>query len=128
MSDEVAGPMYRTTADAEYKYFLNDPEYRGLIFFKCIKERHKISRKCIKDYLCDESWDERVNNITIGTVTHLITEFNVTDRPVDTFLEDNFDEDGVEWGDHDRRCDYKLTSLEIVKDPLERDTEYSKPT
>ena len=107
---------FKQQADVDYIYFLNDPEGEGLIFFKCIKERHKFARKCIKECLYDDGWDERVNNITIGTVTHMITEFNVSERPVDAFLENNIDEDGVDWGDHDRRCDYKLTPVESVID------------
>lgn len=123
------GPIYKHKADVDYVYFLNDPEGEGLIFFKCIKERHKFARSAIRNYLDTDGWNEEdVRRITIGAVTHLVTEFNVTERPVDAFLEDNVDEDGVDWMDHDRRCDYKLTSLEMLKYPFDNDTNDGETT
>lgn len=128
MSDEIAGPIYRTTATAEYKYFLNDPNTCGLIFFKCIKERHNYARKLIVNCLDDLGWNElEVNAIVTGTVSHLITEFNTTERP-DDIDEDGCDVDGTYWGDWYKRCDYKLTSLEMLNEPFDSDTDDSETT
>ena len=117
---------YKQKADVDYIYFLNDPEGEGLIFFKCIKERHKFSRSAIRNYLYDDGWNE-VRRITIGTVSHLITEYNVTERP-DDIDKEGYDSEDTYWGDWSKRCDYKLTSLEMLKDPLDDDTDHSKPT
>lgn len=119
---------YKHKADVDYIYFLNDPEGEGLIFFKCIKERHKFARSAIRNYLDTDGWNEEdVRRITTGTVSHLITEYNVTGRPDDSDIdEEGCDGEGTYWGDWSKRCDYKLTSLEMLNEPFNSDTDNSE--
>ena len=120
---------YKRKADVDYIYFLMDPEGDGLIFFKCIEERHRYTRKAVRKYLDDDGWNEEVKNLYMGTVSHLVTEYNVTLRPDEDDIDVDFcDQDGTYWGDWDKRCDYKLTSLEVLNEPADEDTDNSKST
>lgn len=127
---------FKRIADTDYIYFLNDPKGEGLIFFRCIRERHKYARSIIHRYLdINEGWSKDVTGVITGTVTHLIAETNATLRP-DELDENNRDVDGNYWDNFSKRCGYQLTPVEIIRDeslnifnkPVCNDTDDSKPT
>ena len=105
--------MYKRNADIEYIHFLNDPEGRGLLFFKCIKERAKYVRSLIHQYYDpDSGWSEyQVNRIVTGKVTHLITKTNIGERPKLTKITSM---KAVTIGDFKKKRDYKMVSNDTL--------------
>lgn len=94
-----------------------------MLFFKCIKERYEYAKDRIKDYLCDDSgWREEVTGIVTGTITHMVCQTRVEERPPeDEIDEEGCDGNGSYWGEFDYRCDYALNNMERIKDDAMED-------
>lgn len=125
---------FKLEHDIEYVHFLTDPNIDATFYFKCIKERHNYSRYLIRSYLDDDGWNEDVQQLFSGTVTHLTNKYNVTERPhEDDIDEEGCDSEGTYWGEFDYRCDYKLTPVELLRaevldDPSDSTTDDSETT
>lgn len=96
---------YRRHPDPEYRFFLYDPWGDGFMFFRSAEERDAAARDAIAAYL-DDVWDEGVENVLAGEVTHHTIPTNVTMKPKreDFDSEEDFEDALAEFGDSD--CDY----------------------
>ncbi len=112
----------------EYIYFITDPNTESTYYFKCIKERHKYARSAIRGYLGDDGWNEEVQQLFSGTVTHMVTQYNTNERPdEDDIDEDGYDSEGTYWGDFSYRCDYKLHPVDLLNTKLLNDPSEEHP-
>lgn len=59
---------YRESPTAEFKYFLYDPEWHGMKYFRCIEDRDQAAIEAIEGYFDDE-WGENVTSVCVGEVT-----------------------------------------------------------
>lgn len=100
------------TPAKERPYFVHDPQGDGFVFFATEKERDDHAQDCIQAYL-DDGWDEEVENVVAGVLTHKATQTDKIERPPDEEIdEDGMDEEGNNWAnDFDFICDYKLLPL-----------------
>lgn len=93
-------------------YFLYDPE-NGFETFETEEKRDAEAKASIESYLSDdEGWDELVEQIFTGVITHSANKVNVKKRPGDSELDENAcDEEGMYWGDFEYTCNYELTKI-----------------
>lgn len=93
------------------RFFIYDPQGWGFKYFDSPESRNAAKDAIIQSYL-DDGWDEEVEQIVAGEVTHTCEKINVELRPADDALdEEGCDGEGTYWGDHDLRCDYDLLPL-----------------
>jgi hypothetical protein len=110
---------YKTNPDPEYRFFLFDPEWEGMMFFKSEADRAAAAEDAINAYKdLDNGWSEEVERLCMGEVTHVCTQTNVVERPSDEELdEEGCDGEGTYWDpDIELRCDYEM--LPIGNTPL----------
>jgi len=93
-------------------YFIHDPEGDGFTYYATEEERDEAAKDIIQEYL-DDGWNEEVESVTAGKITHQATQVNVVKRPHDDELdEDGFDKDGQYWdSEYDYTCGYELRPL-----------------
>lgn len=92
-----------------HRFFIYDPEGWGFRYFASPESRDAAKASIIHSYL-DDGWDESVEQVIAGEVTHTCEKINVEHRP-EVLDEDGHDADGTYWGDFDTRCDYDLLPL-----------------
>lgn len=110
---------YRTHPTSEYRFFLFDPEWEGLMFFRSEAERDAAAKEAINAYKdVDNGWSEEVERLLMGEATHVCTKANVVERPSDEELdEEGCDGEGTYWDPAiELRCDYEM--LPIGNTPL----------
>lgn len=111
---------YRNRPTPEYRFFLFDPEWEGLMFFRSEAERDAAAKEAINAYKdVDNGWSEEVERLLMGEATHVCTQTNVVKRPPAEELDEEGcgGEDGEYWGpDIELRCDYEM--LPIGNTPL----------
>jgi hypothetical protein len=90
-----------------------EPEGDGMQFFATVEERDRVAKIAIANCLDSEGWDEFVEDIVCGEVTHKATQVEREDRPEDSELDDDgMTEDGSYWdNDYEFKCNYKLLPL-----------------
>ena len=94
----------------EKPYFIYDPEGNGFSYFETEAERGAFGKQCIANYLSD-SWNEEVEGVVGGKITHRATETDREDRPEATDA-DSYDDSGDYWDpDIAYRCNFKLLPL-----------------
>lgn len=105
---------YKTSPTPEYRFFLLDPEWGGMMFFKSEADRAEAAKDTINAYRdLDNGWSEEVEFLYMGEVTHLCTQTNVVNRPLAEELdEEGCDGGGFYWGpDIELRCGYEMLPL-----------------
>lgn len=103
-------PKYKYYPSAEYRYWLHDPSGNGMVYFRSVADRDTTAEAAIACYL-DEAWDEGVESVAVGEVTHVATQVDRTDRP-DELDEENYDDEGDYWPlGTEYRCNYELRPL-----------------
>lgn len=110
---------YKTNPDPEYRFFLFDPEWDGMMFFRSEEERDAAAKEAINAYNdVYNGWSEEVERLLMGEVTRVCTQTNVVERPSDEELdEEGCDGEGTYWDpDIELRCDYEM--LPIGNTPL----------
>lgn len=100
---------YKNYPDSEYRYFLYDPQDNDFYYFKTIEERDRYF-ETLKDSYLDDYWDEEVERIIAGEITHVTARINYRKRP-DNLDEDGCDEEGTNWRDWEYMCNYALTPI-----------------
>lgn len=96
---------------AEFKYFLYSPN-DGITFFKSSSDRDAHAEDEIDIYL-DDTWNEEVEGVCAGMVTHTAKEFNRKEKPTDpNELEEANWPHGVDY-----ICEYKLLPLSAEGEP-----------
>jgi hypothetical protein len=98
--------------DAEYRYFLYDPEGDGMTYYKTSKDRDNAAAEAIGNCLdTDGSWSEETDRIVAGEVTHQATmvDKQVPEGKID---EDGEDEAGTFWSPGiDYMCNYEMVPI-----------------
>lgn len=101
--------------DAEYRFFLWDPEGDKMTYYKNIVDRDEAAREAIENYLDDGTWSEETDRVVAGVVTHQATQTNIQ-HPVGEINEDGEDEEGTFWSsDIDYSCDYEMLPIDHEK-------------
>lgn len=92
---------------SEYRYWVNTPEFDGLLFFKSAAEQSEFASAAIQEYLDGDGWGEMVDQVCSGVVTHIAEKINVQQRP-----ETEEEREEVNWNDDfDEICNYELKPL-----------------
>lgn len=98
--------------DASHKFFLYDPQSNDWFYFDTEQNRD-AAFDSVKDGFLSDFWDEEVENIVAGIITHTTKQTDRKERPPDEELDaDMFDKEGIDWSmDWDYICTYKLFPL-----------------
>lgn len=93
-------------------YFLYDPLGNGFELFNTIEERDKAFKECI-DYYNDDGWDEEVENITAGIITHTAQQIDRVNRPPENEInEEGYDKEDDYWEPNwTYKCSYGLKEI-----------------
>lgn len=95
---------------AEYRYWLYDPSGDGMIYFRSIEERDAEAAAAVALYL-DDAWDEEVEYVAMGEVTHVATQVDRMDRP-EVLDEYGCDGEGTHWPEGVAYCcNYEMRPL-----------------
>lgn len=108
--------MSRTTSpDAGHRFFIYDAQDGEFYYFATAAERDAYSDTVIQAYL-DDSWDDSVEQVVAGEVTHAVEQINRQDRPDDSELDENdCDAEGTYWSpEWNHICNYALLPVEPV--------------
>lgn len=88
---------YKMHPHKDYPFWLFDPCWEGMMFFKTESERDEAAESAIAGHL-DEAWSEEVEQVCCGVVTHSAQCLNKTMRP-DELDEEGVDGEGNYWPD-----------------------------
>lgn len=102
-------PDVRPKPDPEYRFWLYDPEGRGMLYYRTQEARDAAAKLAIDAYL-DDGWDDGVEWVAAGVVTHFAQVLEKLVRPPDTD-ENGCDGEGTCWGDFEWRGNYTLALL-----------------
>ena len=99
-----------------YKFFLYDPLGEGLSFYESSEDRDAAAKEIIPEGYIDPdigTWDDDVEGIFAGEVTHLIQQTNLINRPADDQLDEfNYDDSGEHWPQEwEYKCNYELKPI-----------------
>lgn len=72
-------PKSSDTPSQEYRFFIYDPAGWGFKYYRSAADRDACSDAIIQAYL-DDGWDEEVENVVAGEVTHTCQKVNVEHR------------------------------------------------
>ncbi len=97
---------------AEFRYFIYDPSGDGFTYYRSAADRDADSTNIIAQY-CDDGWDEDVENIVAGEISHTCEKTNVRARPPEDEIDgEGYDQDGDYWAEEwDYKCGYELLPL-----------------
>jgi hypothetical protein len=105
---------YKDRPDADHRYWLYSPEGDGFMFFATAAERDDYSKEEIGHYVdSDRGWQEEVEDIIGGVVTHLTKKTVEETKPADynQMDEDQRDEFWPYSEEFDEIVDYTLEGL-----------------
>lgn len=94
---------------AEYRYWLYDREGDEMTYYRTPEARDEAAASAIEAYL-DESWDDSVEYVAAGEVTHSAQMLDQKERP-DDLDEAGCDGEGTYWGDFEWMGTYTLAPL-----------------
>lgn len=98
------------SASEQYRFFIYDPAGWGFQYYRTAEDRDAARGTIIHSYL-DDGWDEEVENVIAGEVTHTCQKTEVEQRP-DQVDEEGYDADGNYWAEEwDCKCNYDLLPL-----------------
>ena len=104
----------RHSPDTEFRFFVFDPNDSEFTYYRTPEDRDKGADQVIQSYL-DDGWDEMVQQVVAGEMTHFCGQVGREDRPADSELDaEGNDKEGNHWGEFKYRCDYDLLPLESV--------------
>jgi len=100
---------YSNSPTPEYRFFVHDPQGNGFMYFTSAEARDQASVDIIRAYL-DDGWDEEVEYVVAGEITHTCEKINEQHRP-DVIDAEGNDAEGQHWGEFETMCDYGLIAL-----------------
>lgn len=108
--NSIADVASSEIASEEFRFFIYDPEGWGFKYYRTPEDRDAARGTIIQAYL-DDGWDEGVEGVVAGEVTHICHKTEVEKRP-DQVDEDGLDADGNYWAEEwDEKCNYDLIPL-----------------
>jgi hypothetical protein len=99
----------RHSPDAEFRFFVFDPNDSDFTYYRSAEDRDKGADQVIQSYL-DDGWDEMVEQVVAGEMTHFCGQTQREDRP-EVLDENDCDGEGKYWGEWDYTCNYDLLPL-----------------
>ena len=105
----------RYNPNKDYPFWCYSPEGSGMVFFRTAEGRDAFVADEVGAYLdCDE-WNDEVEMVCAGVVTHRAAQIDRQDRP-DHLDDDGCDEEGIYWDqDIKYRCDYAMRPISEIK-------------
>lgn len=101
----------RHSPDAEFRFFVFDPNDSDFTYYRTPEDRDKGADQVIQSYL-DDGWDEMVEQVVAGEMSHFCGQVGRVDRPAESELDENqCDGEGTYWGEWDYTCNYDLLPL-----------------
>jgi hypothetical protein len=98
------------TPSAQFRFFIYDPEGNGFSYWQSPEARDEAKDNIIQAYL-DDGWDDTVEQIVAGEVTHTCQKIDVQPRP-DVLDDKGNDSEGNYWDESwAYRCNYDLLPL-----------------
>lgn len=108
---EIAGVQASVFPTPEFRFFIYDPQGYDFIYFRSPEDRATAIPTIIASYRADDGWDDEVENVVAGEITHTCEKTDLQLRP-DQVDEDGLDEEGNYWAESwAYRCDYDLFEL-----------------
>ena len=99
------------TPSVEFRFFVYCPNNAEFTYCRTAEARDRIADSVIQGYL-DDGWDEMVEQVVAGEMTHYCAQVGREDRPEATELDAvGFDKDGKYWGEWAYTCNYDLLPL-----------------
>lgn len=94
---------------SEYRYFIYDSENGGMTYWRSKEDRDEAAKEYIASYLDEGEWDEDVECISTGEVTHFPQLLDKRNRPPESeFDAETCDSDGEFWGDYELNGSYTM--------------------
>ncbi|RCL23004.1 hypothetical protein C6A77_19390 [Pseudomonas sp. AFG_SD02_1510_Pfu_092] len=105
-------PVPQHSPDAEHRFFVFDAMDGDHYYFKSAAERDQYAEYMIGNYM-DDGWDESVEQVMAGELTHLARQTNRVERPPAEELDaEGCDREGRHWRQGwAYYCDYELLPL-----------------
>ncbi|MCJ8337610.1 MAG: hypothetical protein MJK10_03985 [Pseudomonadales bacterium] len=104
----TAKPQFSATP--ECPYFVYGDSGEGFVYFNNEAERDAYAKVLVDGYYAD-GWDENVEDVVAGKLTHTTQAINRVERP-GNIDEEGYDEQGTHWEPHwSYMCSYELLSL-----------------
>jgi len=102
-------PVPQHSPDAEHRFFIYDANNAEFYYFATAAERDQYSDVVVHHYL-DDSWDETVEQVVAGEISHAVEQIDRQDRPDDSELDENgCDGAGTYWSpEWSHICNYAL--------------------
>lgn len=106
-------PLPTFTPDAEHRFFIYDAQNGEHSYFATAAERDQYAEYVISLYL-DDGWDEMVEQVIAGELTHLTHQVGRVERPpAEEIDKEGYDREGRRWEPSwTHYCDYALLPLE----------------
>ena len=102
---------HRDQPSAEYRFFVYCPNDGDFTYYRSAEDRDQGAEGVIQRYL-DDGWDEMVEQVVAGEMTHFCGQVGREDRPAESELdEEQCDGTGKHWGEWDYTCNYDLLPL-----------------
>lgn len=104
---------WKTKPDVEYRFFVY--EDGDFYYFKDTEQRDSFANDRIQLYL-DDGWNEDVEQIVCGELTHTCSKVRVKNRPPEEEIDENGEDlEGDYWEEYwDQKCDYEMVNIEDV--------------
>lgn len=99
----------------EAPYFYGDMACADFEYFENKEDRDEAVKDAIQAYLDADGWDEQVEQIIVGEVTGVSTQFDKRE-PQGEIDENGDDENGDYFGSFDYICNYKIEDLKGDKE------------
>ncbi|MEO0467604.1 MAG: hypothetical protein AAF216_13770 [Pseudomonadota bacterium] len=103
--------QYKTRPDADHRYFIFDG-YNNEFYYYATPHARDAEFRCVVDTFMDDFWDEGVEQIVCGEVTHVTVQADRTERPAKIPLDEQGRDGENEWSPGLKYvCDYKAKLL-----------------
>lgn len=108
---ELFTPEVEIDKTSTEQFFLYTPEGNGFEQFNTQQERDEAAQSEIQHCLDEDTWEEYVDNILVGTITGKAAPVDIT-HPVSDRDEEGYDGSGEYWPEGvPYKCNYKIMPL-----------------
>ena len=100
----------RRVPHSDYRYWLYDHRDGGMAYYRTREDRDAAGKKAVASYLLYDEWDEEVDSVAAGEVTHIAQCLDLALRPQE-LDDDGCDDEGTYWGDAESMGSYTFEPL-----------------